>query len=135
MAEGSNSFRYMRLLNRCAEGRCLWYPTTVGAIGDVGFVRDGYFNKVARLSGTSSPRFILFQLFNVFEAPNPLPSLSTSPSTAPTETRNNSHMAWMVVDGGAHTVGATGPAATWVRWCLFSVWLAYVAQRRRDPWF
>ena len=44
--EGSNAFRYMHFLNRCAEGRCLWYPTEFGTVGDVGFVRDGYFNKV-----------------------------------------------------------------------------------------
>jgi len=43
----SNPFRYMRFLNRCAEGRCLWYPTTSGTIGDVGYVHQGYFNKVS----------------------------------------------------------------------------------------
>lgn len=52
MAEdGSNQFRYMRFLNRCAEGRCLWYPTTVDMTGDVGLVREGYLNKVTTQFG------------------------------------------------------------------------------------
>jgi len=49
--EMSNSFRYTRLLARCAEGRCLWYPTEIGRVGDVGFVFEGYFNKVANRVG------------------------------------------------------------------------------------
>jgi len=49
MAESFNPFRYVRLPNRYAEGRCLWYSTTVGIIEDVGFGREGYFDKVSNL--------------------------------------------------------------------------------------
>ena len=45
-SNASNSLRYMRLLTPCAEGLSLWYHTIVGNVGDVGYIRDGYFNKV-----------------------------------------------------------------------------------------
>jgi len=110
--EGSNSFRYMRFLNRSAEGRCLWYPTETGTIGDVGYVREGYFIKVTtRLDSSLTSIYATYQLFNVSEAPDPLPSLPTSPGTALVNVRSNKHTAWMFVDGGAHRVGASVPVA------------------------
>jgi len=42
----SNASRYRKLLKQCAEGVCLWYPDTVGIVGDCGYVYEGSFNKV-----------------------------------------------------------------------------------------